>query len=579
MPLSGKVAQLRVAGRHEGSAWLIDAQHALTALHCVEAEDGTPYAALSLHFHGEAEPVPVRVLARAAGLDVALLQWSGSDPALLARLLLRVVPLARRPCQRGDDCLMRGHPGQSVASHPDGILVRGTVLATRHPLRHAGSELPVIQFADNSIRAGYQGTTNLQGLSGGPVMWDAAGQYDAAIGLVIAEGVAGNYLHAVALADIAQQIPQVQQALAAAQQPNPNQRHICLMPGGDASRWYWQAARGPDSVGELWGAAAFADRIECTVPLRRMGRLGKALVRLAAWANLAQIAVPDQAAWREQLQLLEKAHRQPEPEPPLTALDASEPLVPGGLLQDGDQLATTIQSSLNLKLLDLLDERLYRLLNGQGASQLGCEIEADLRQKMWQVWQSWRTRFEQHQVLLQRYLIRVFSVDGGLEYSDDALLCIGPCPQAQEQLLHSTVFALALAAASIDAVPEHGALGNLRIGQHSAHACGVKIKDGKRLSRFAATQEWKADILILPFLEGALLHEFEKNVSMTRTSGTLGHDWPRFPPVAITGENAFLEALEHGAAAVHQYYQTRYDEIHQRKAAIRVPSRMESLHV
>lgn len=616
MALEGKVARLCVAGVHEGSAWLLNPQHALTALHCIQDVDGSEKEGLSLHFYGLNLAIPVTVLEQAAGIDVAVLQLDLStlnlaqldtrllaklnpatadilarhwaDPAAARRAVLDfhlqtcVIPLSRRLSQEHDPCRMHGHPDKTQANHPDGMWVESQVLQVQHLYRGKGGypDYPVIQFYNNSIAPGEQGSTRLHGLSGGPVVLNQAGSQGAAIGLVSFEDFDGNYLHAISVLEMAEKIALVKQALCHSPHIDPDENRLCLKLADLPGHIFWSAPKGPECAGQLWGQQPFAQELYCFSTLPELGCAGKAVLRLACHAAFQCVFVPDLAHWQKMaLALGALATRKLK----LAALDSvAQPLasLPAKLNRQGcEQLAQIIHHSLNWALLEQLEHALYDYLYAAGEIESGIHIETRLKHLMAVQWQLWLTQFKARPELWQAVLVWIFSSDGVDEGVDEVLLRVGSCAKVQQQLMDATLFALALAAANIKLEPALDPRGNLLLDGKSGHLCGIKHKQGRRLDLMVKNIDWRAEILILPGLEMPLLALFEMNTALHSMAGTLGHAAELVPPVAVTAEPAFLMALERGAGAVKAYFDMRMHDYQNRINQIAVPARMEKLHV
>lgn len=588
MALIGKVAQLQAGGRHRGSAWLIDLQHALTALHCVKGEDGIQRTDVTLKFHGLGEAIPAEVLSTSSELDVALLKLS--EPAL--DLAPNVIALSRRGGEHDNVCLIRGHPGLTRSNDPDGILVQGKILNPRETRRTEDgvSESKVIVIHDLSIRATSGGTTQLQGLSGGPVVLgpvqdDAAVNEAAALGLVIAEGAAGNYLHAVAITEIANRFEIVKAALENSPHVNFIDKRLCIDIRQDDRDIHWSAVINPDQAGDLWDSSSRPiTELHCCPSLRQLGRAGKALIRLAAYAGLDFIAVPEALLWNQTVNGLSLDGRRPDAS--AFTRDITDPSISQVALAPAqwmsfsrDGLANRIHQSLNLKLISILSDRLCRFLEYNEDAQVGCSIESSLKSSMWSIWEGqWEPALRGDSELLQLFLIRVFSIDASSTTTDDALMSIGACHATHEQLFLATLYALALSAAGVSTEPRHHDFGNLLINNETGHTCGIKTNNSQRLSLIVATTDWKTEVVILPHLENALLELYEKAVPMTRPDGSLGSGLEKLPPVAISADNDFLLALQGGAETVLAYYNARVAEVCHLKSKMHVPSRTEKLN-
>ena len=65
---------------------------------------------------------------------------------------------------------------------------------------------------------------------------------------------------------------------------------------------------------------------------------------------------------------------------------------------------------------------------------------------------------------------------------------------------------------------------------------------------------------------------------MTRTEGTEDHSLTQTLPIALTAEDAFLDALVLGAKGVRDFYELQRTERDSRLSALTLPSRTEPLN-
>lgn len=564
MALDGKVALLRAAGEHEGSAWLIDANHALTALHCVQGADGEWLGEVTLEFPTLDELVHADVSEIRRELDVALLKITNPSAALASLIL----PLSRYIFKQDDKALMRGHPSLGMKANPHGSPVTGKILDPCSPYNGQTKQLncnaiAVCGLSILPVSNGGTQSTQLQGLSGGPLVWNEPGEAEAVLGLVLEEGMSGSNIYAVTISDIAMQFVQVQDALL--RSPHVNRLDLrVLVEMVDSTNVRWSAVFEPAQVGKFWlaaGGSASGVSLQCTHKLCQLGAAGEALMRFAAYAELDAVCVPDRGAWTSRLAMLETAGRKPDTAAKIgntVAANCAAP-APWHTYELAD-FADKIHNSLNLRLLGLLSEALYNCLVCNADSNIGGEIEGALRKKMSTIWNLWKTVLEQDAKLLSHFLTGVFQLDSAADDLDEILVSIGCCQMGREQLLLSTLLALALAASGVETAPYLHTAGNLLVDSRSGHACGINKRNRAALHTFAETVHWRSEVVFLPYLGTALMELYGSSVPMTRTEGTAGNALMRLAPVAVTVDRAFLHALAHGAAAVLAYFNSRVQE-------------------
>ena len=156
-------------------------------------------------------------------------------------------------------------------------------------------------------------------------------------------------------------------------------------------------------------------------------------------------------------------------------------------------------------------------------------------------------------------------------------MSIGYARKIEKQLLHATLYALALSASGVDTTPQLLLEGNVKVGQYTGHTCGIERNNNKRLDRIAESHEWSTDVVILPFIQNQLMQTYEQAVSLTSIEGSRGYQLNNLPPLAITGDKDFLEALENGGDAVKKYYEIRRIKLGQIRDMQKLPTRTELL--
>ncbi|MFM0658609.1 ABC-three component system protein [Paraburkholderia sediminicola] len=581
MTLDKKIALLRANGQHEGSAWLIDATHALTALHCVQDDDGSSLGALTLEFPGSATRIDAEVIEIRSEFDVALLRITNPT----ADLVSFVLPLSRRSFESREQVLMHGHPALGAKANPNGSTVRATIHHPRSP--YAGQagrlECEAIVCSNMNISVvpnGAGSTIQLQGLSGGAVVSDEEGEGEAVVGLVLEEGMNGSHIYGIAITDVARYFAQVEIALQGSRHVNRIDRRV-LIEAADSSNVRWSAAIDPAEVGELWLPVAGPDSassLHCANMLWELGAAGQALIRLAAYAGMTGIYVPDAAAWNGSLTKLDALGRKPDVAVQiLNSVPAIHPAPALWRTYSSEALACEIHNSLNLRLLSLLSKNLYACLIGIEDSDLGGAIEAKLRSKMWMSWQAWFALLSNDAELREHFLTRIFRLDVSTNDFDETLISVGCCRTGQQQLKLATLMALVLHASGVEVKPHPHASGNLIVDSGSGHACGINKRDRAALHTFAETVDWKAEVVFLPYLSTALIELYGGSVSLTKRQGTAGYGLVRLPPVAVTTDRLFLQSVAQGGDAVRAYYELRVEERLQHQEAMTLPTRTEAL--
>ncbi|EED67197.1 ABC-three component system protein [Comamonas testosteroni] len=577
--LARKVARLMAGTEHQGSAWLICGEYALTALHCVQSDDGFARTDLTLVFHGQSLQIEADILETADDIDVALLKLK--TPITDLR---NVISLSRSKVELSDELGLHGHPAAAISS-PQGISVFCTVIDPAHPYVGTKDTLKVNTIAMHSesttpALSGVQPTSGLKGASGGVIARKLGNDSESAVGLLIEDSLSGNALHAVPIFEIARCFPQVQAALERSPHVDRRSPRIVLR-AGESGRIQWSGSLAPTEISELWDIDATKQgvlRILVTAKLRELGSLDDALVRLSAYANLKSLRVPDQDAWARRLQSLIDSHREPDKSLTFDTSSNEEHCPSAWQDFDKDELSNLIHQELDRKMLAWLSDELYGCLKNGKATDIGEKIEGNLSSAMWTRWESWEVALQGDAELLRHFLSRVFDVDANAPVAKSNFVSIGFCTNVRKQLLLATLFALALDAAGISTTPRARDIGNLDVAEQSGHACGISRRSQQDLRRFATSLDWKSDVVFLPYLQTSLLHLYLRSVSMTRTEGTEDHSLTQTLPIALTAEDDFLDALARGAKDVHDFYERKRAERDSRLSALALPSRTEPLN-
>lgn len=581
MMLARKVARLMAGAVHHGSAWLICGEYALTALHCVQSDDGILRTDLSLVFQGHSVRLEVDISDTVERIDVALLKLKTPVTDLS-----NVISLSRSSVIAKDELALHGHPAASAASSPEGVSVFCTVVDPVHPYIGTKATLnlnTVLMHSESTIPSfvGGQQTSGLKGASGGIVARRTSDDAESAVGLLIEDSLNGNALHAVPIFEIAKCFPQVQAALERSPHVDTRSPRI-LLRVTESGRIQWSGSLHPSEVSELWDIDPMKQgqlQISIAAKLRELGPADDALLRLSAYANLKSIRVPDQDAWVRRLKKLEDSHREPDI-PIKFDIGAYEENCPAAWQEfDKEELSNLIHEALDSKILAWLSDELYECLKNGKATDIGEKIEESLSGAMWARWEDWEFALQSDANLLKHFLSRVFEVDANSLVIQSNFLSIGFCTSARKQLLLATLFALSLDAAGVPTAPKVRDIGNLDVATQSGHACGISKRNQRDLRRFANSVDWKSDVVFLPYLQTSLLQLYEKSVPMTRAEGTKDHLLTQVLPIALTAEDAFLDALVLGVKGVRDFYIKQNAERNSRLAALKLAGRTEPLSV
>ncbi|WP_161625079.1 ABC-three component system protein, partial [Vibrio jasicida] len=494
------------------------------------------------------------------------------------------IQISRAAVSSDFDCTMHGYPGACVETFPGGVTIPSRVEEIVTKYNGVKTQLNCKAFQINSTVSAGDRDQQLQGLSGGPLVIN-----DAAIGVVI-EYVLGK-VYAVPISDIALEIPAVQEALAESQHidETSNQLHISL--SEDGKNILWSSTITPYEVAKLWETSeivatspskVLVNEFHIDTPLRKLrGTASQALIRFCAYSEGKVGYVYDSSKWYSQLHKLDELHRSPAKRLPLKDYDPALSQHKPSRWNEYpvEEFSKVIHHSLNSFLLEWLDDKLYHCLEEDDDTELGCCIDKDLGLDMYDHWRTWHDELKVNPDLLQQYLIRVFSLDSKCVASNGILMSIGSTPQIRRQLLHATLFALALRAAGIDMSLDPLDSGNILVQELPGHVCGVEQSQRRRIDMIAGKHEWNTDVVILPYLTRQLLHTFQITTPLTSTEGTIGHHFQFLPPIAITGETEFLYALEAGRESVKKYYDERRLEIENVSNDFQLPARTGALDV
>ncbi len=564
---------------HQGSAWLICGEYALTALHCVQSDDGVKRADLTLVFQAQSLQIEADISETAEDIDVALLKLKTPITELG-----NIISLSRSKVELSDELGLHGHPAAAISSQ-QGISVFCTVFDPAHPYNGTKGNLKVNTIAMYSQSttpspSGLQPTSGLKGASGGVIATKLGNDSESAVGLLIEDSLNGNALHAVPIFEIARCFPQVQAALERSPHVDRRSPRIALRVG-ESGRIQWSGSLAPTEISELWDIDPTKQgviRILVTAKLRELGSLDHALVRLSAYANLKSLRVPDQDAWERRLRSLIDSHREPDKSLAFDTSSNDEHYPSAWQDFDKDELSNLIHQELDRKMLDWLSDELYGCLTNGKSTDIGEKIEVNLGSAMWNRWKIWEVALQENTELLRHFLSRVFDVDASAPVANSNFVSIGFCTNVRKQLLLATLFALALDAAGISTNPKARDIGNLDVAEQSGHACGISKRSQQDLRRFATSLDWKSDVVFLPYLQTSLLHLYLRSVSMTRTEGTKDHSLIQTLPIALTAEDEFLDALALGAKGVHDFYERKRAERDSRLSDLTLPSRTEPLN-
>lgn len=562
MRIGGKVAKLLSGETYLGSAWLISPMHALTAAHCVKEADGECKLDLTLNFDGEDAPVPVEVNGAETGLledwDVAVLSVKASDSA--QELSDLVIPLSGQQYRRGDQCYTHGYPQKDLEESPKGIMVCFQIVDPAHSLAfNKQNPVRVVHLAFAST------SKNLQGLSGAPVFYES-GDEGCAIGIISKHRNDDNSnIYAIPILEIRQLSQTIRNALNLSHNVRQAQKTLCLQVTKQ-HEVSWSAPILPSEAHVLWSSESLVEQVSCQARLSQMEPADRAFLRLINHAYLTKLGSPDYDDCCIRLNKsradagVEGAPAYPERSQAVDHESTLE-LPQSGSVEitlSNEAMAEVLHETMDAHTLEKLNEQFYKCLNNGNMGERDLEIEAELRNTMWETWKSWYSNLKSEKNLLRQILVRTLSASGHERADSEALIRIGRL--SNEHLFLATLFCLALAASDVPLVLRSSGAGNFTLGEENGHVCGLKKFKGRGLQHRIGEHQWTTRYVILPHLNElySVLLDSMKRYSPNRTPRL---DAPGPTPVMITGDSGFFQALRSGAKYVRKYFDARRDEV------------------
>lgn len=228
------------------------------------------------------------------------------------------------------------------------------------------------------------------------------------------------------------------------------------------------------------------------------------------------------------------------------------------------ELADTIHDRLDADTLNAVHEALFDIL-GPPAVPTGWMVEPALRERLWELWQTWHAALALDIEKRRRFLRLLASVNDKVNVEEAALVRIGP-KIVSRYLTMPTIFALAFAACSgrpVSPAAQHP--GNVAVDALTGHTCGVEWIERRAIrGGMVGQHSWTTSVVLLSelseavqLMEGDLRLDQIVSDPPTVRGPSLGER-----PIVIGADGAFLSALEEGNLAVQRFFQS----IFQRRA-------------
>jgi hypothetical protein len=548
--ITERVARLYSNGEFNGSAWLINPTHAITARHCVFS-GCLLLERLTLSFPS-GPTVKVTVAADNSDLDVAMLEIAAED--LCTPLADRIIQLARRLLSPEMAVGVAGHPGNSLEKLIGAYHINGRVIDIDQPL--IGQKKVFVQIGCLSV--GGASVEDLKGLSGGPAWSRMNGDGQYAAGILLSVPTLDS-IFTVPISALLGWQGTLDDAYA--QSPDLPEGPLCLELVGDGIVG-WSAVVPPSKSTEMWEGLNRIRSVSCRASRSELGdEMFWALVRLFAhsgircylrgadeWQNAFQsLGLENDTEFNECSESAAK-HSLAELAAPVQDLYSSE-------------LADIIHQALDRWLWVRIDRRIIGILGGLPSEATDYRIDTALSDRMLQLWQDeWQPILLREPTLLRTLLVRLANHDESAETKGSALARVGKGLEADFRILwEPCLFALALAASGIALTPECLTRGNFTLipGGAEGHACGSETVRGQRIAMTLRKNfpSWRASLVLLPLMQEGFLTIYKTTQPMKQVTGRPRIGDPGPPPVIVSSESEFLIALEQGPNEVLTYIQ------------------------
>lgn len=546
MTLEGKFGQLLSDGNFVGTAWLLSIDRAITAHHCLfEGDNIRPN--LTIKF--SVLEIEVSSYLQDSDLDVAILKITNSNDNDLVPL---IIPMSHTPIALNDDVFIGGYPNHTQISLPNGTIIPAKVKSPdwtkRIVMSYHGGEIPEIV-----------------GVSGGPLVL----QNDqlATMGLICAKFDTVQELYATSIFKIVERFPELEPLLLNSPHIDSRSKRLCIDQTQD-NKIRWSCSVPIDDAEMLWEDPTLVTHVSCLISLSSPGAANDALKRLL-WNGRFTEIVCNQA--NDTLKRLENKYLELEAEmqpsdcqwenPPqgtsLVNAVCSLPKIPEVLSQE--DFVKKLNNSLDIYMLNRIQQNVEACDTGAVNRIVGCDIEQVLWRSMYDIWLEWHDMLSSDALLRHQYLSHCLLATASNKTSSRDSILLGP-KTSMLRLAKPTVMALALAASEVSIQPYSSAPGNLNVEEKTGHACGLDRFCGRDVLS-AASNAWLTDVVILPYLKTAYLLHYQQLQSMRKNpSGTPRTMDPGLPPLVLTGDPEWQDALSSGKEEIKRYYLKRVDE-------------------
>lgn len=288
------------------------------------------------------------------------------------------------------------------------------------------------------------------------------------------------------------------------------QQHLptVLRAQAEAAGVRWSGDLAPEGIGELWDADGnTADILVPSAP-HALADVATAVVRLVLHAHRATL-VGNPGDWKAFSDPLTSASSH------ATHL-ASLPIRPGpvgGTQNPQSRTAADVAGALHLAMNRWVLQAVHTTLQTFTATGrdpghvVGFAAAADLRARMRQIWDGWRTQFLADSILLDRFLRLTICAEDDDARQDEARVIVGP--HKLPHITRAIAASLAIAAAWPDTAPKGDRPGNLSrilaaVPPWHGHTCAADLICREPTAIAATNYMWRTHFVVLSQLDTPL---------------------------------------------------------------------------
>lgn len=246
--------------------------------------------------------------------------------------------------------------------------------------------------------------------------------------------------------------------------------------------------------------------VDCALRPQNAPRLATALARLCGHAVTSMLFGRERRRWEDFLRGAASPRKLPgNLDFAFRVTEARAlPGVDAATAVSSDALSDAIHLALDAEAYRALDGLLFDVLGRPDPEPCGWEIETDLRQSLWALWEAWRQVLNADEQVCRRFLVLLAHEQDFEGEADAALVRVGP-RTLRAHPLKAAIFALAFVAGSdSQVVPVADRPGNIRGEVLSGHACGVAWIEGREVGPRTVLRPWTTSVVLLAELRAAV---------------------------------------------------------------------------